>query len=138
LNFHKKIISFNTIRMNVFIIVVILLLILCLYSHSSENKNITLVKESEIKLCTSSTDCVLDKSLYNTKYDDPDKCDIDSIIPFSENHYADALKSFGCDQYLDGAHYNYLPCESRAEYHQRWRERVRAQQIFHPSDANYC
>jgi hypothetical protein len=78
------------------------------------------------------------KKVINTKYDNPDLCDIDPVTPRAENQYAPAEKSYGCDQYLDGAHFEYLPGETRADYHQRWRERARAQLLFHPGDPGYC
>lgn len=135
--------------MNVFIIAIILILIFVIYKLFWTSKLLQPtvkpgIKNILIKLKGQNSDhilekdCVLDSPLNNTKYEDPDACNIDPQIPFAENQYADALKSFGCDQYLDGAHYDYLPGESRSEYHQRWRERVRAQQVFLPGAPNYC
>ena len=104
--------------------------------NKNTNKKDTSPMHVSHNQCSPKYNCV--KKIEFTKYDNPDTCDIDPSMPRSENKYAPAERSFGCDQFLDGAHYEYLPGETRSDYHQRWRERVRAELIFHPGDNNYC
>ena len=115
----------------IFIISAVLCLIwVCYDYHGTQSQLHVFLKK------TKQYNCV--KKLPSTKYENADLCDIDPMTPRSENIYVQAEKSFGHDAYLDAAHYEYFPGESRADYHQRWRERVRMQTIFHPGDANYC
>ena len=121
----------NLLLHPLFIVSLILCLVWIYYEYVDKQKQTIYFLKSTQKF-----NCV--KKLPCTKYENPNICDIDPLTPRSENSFANAEKSFGPDAFLDGAHYEYLPGESRSDYHQRWRERVRDELVFHPGDPNYC
>jgi hypothetical protein len=116
-------------------IIILVLTIFCIYvvlkyfnkNNDNEDKDV-----SEISHLTSDTKYAT-KQILPKMYFAPMPYESDDM-----KNYPDALSSIGPDNYLDDAHYEMSPGESRSEWHEKWRNRVRSETIFHPGSPNYC